>query len=106
MRHFAECWERGDIYVIEVEGARVGMAQLLDHADSIEIGEIQIQPAHQGRGIGSRVLRDTMAGAQVLGKKVSLSTGLQNHRAVSLYERLGFRRVAESETHIHMAYEP
>ena len=47
-----------------------------------------------------------MAQAHRQRKKVSLSTGLKNERAVRLYERLGFKHVSRSDTHIHMASEP
>ena len=57
LRHCAECWERGGISRIEIDGVRVGMIQLFDHPDGIEIGEIQIQPSYQNRGIGARLLR-------------------------------------------------
>jgi ribosomal protein S18 acetylase RimI-like enzyme len=106
LRHCAECWARGGIYCIAVDDERIGMIQLLEHPDAVQIGEIQIQPAHQGRGIGTRLVRDTIALAHAQRKKVSLSTGLQNHRAYALYQRLGFRHVAQTETHNHMEYEP
>ena len=57
LRHCAECWERGGIFCIEVEGVRVGMIQRFENPDSVEIGEIQIEPNHQNQKIGSRVLR-------------------------------------------------
>lgn len=82
------------------------MIQLHEHADRLEIGEIQIQPPHQGRGIGSRLLRDVQVRAHAQGKKVTLSTGLKNLRAVRLYERLGFQHASRSETHFHMHSEP
>jgi GNAT superfamily N-acetyltransferase len=105
LRHCTECWARGGIDCIEVDGERVGMIQLFERPDAVEIGEIQIQPAHQGRGIGTRLLLDTMAWARAQRKKVSLATGLKNHRAFALYQRLGFRHVARTETHDHMEYE-
>ena len=106
LRHCAECWERGEINVIEVDGVRTGMIQLLEDADAVEVGEIQIQPAYQGRGIGTRVLLDTIARAHARRKKVCLSTGLKNRRAFELYQRLGFRRIAQTDTHDHMECEP
>ena len=106
LRHFAESWERGGIDVVEVDGVRVGMIQLLEHPDAIEVGEIQIQPAHQGHGIGTSLLRDTIARAHAQGKKVRLSTGLKNRRAFTLYQRLGFREVAQTDTHHHLECAP
>lgn len=105
-QHCSECWERGDIYIVELESGQVGMIQLHDHADILEVGEVQIQPSHQGRGIGSRLLRDVIARAHAQMKAVSLSTGLANLRAVRLYERLGFQHVSQSETHFHLESKP
>jgi len=103
-RHCAECWKRGGISRIEIDGVRVGMIQLFDHPDSIEIGEIQIQPSCQNRGIGTRLLRVTIDRAHKQHKKVSLSVALKNERAYRLYERLGFQKVAQNETHNLIAY--
>lgn len=106
LRHCSECWERGNIYAVECNGTRVGMIQLFEHADVLEVGEIQIHPSYQCQGIGTRLLRDTIARAHSQRKKVSLSTGLKNGRAVKLYELLGFKHVSQSETHFHLESEP
>lgn len=106
LRHFASTWDRGSIHVVEVDGERVGMIQVFDEDDALHIGEIQVQCEHQGRGIGTRLLVDVMARGRAEGRSVTLSTGLQNHRAVRLYERLGFGHVGRSETHVHMTWEP
>ena len=106
LRHCNDCWERGEIFAIEIDGFRVGMIQLFEYADTVEIGEIQIQPSCQGRGIGTQLLQDTIARAHEQRKKVSLSTGLKNFRAIQLYERLGFTHVAQTKTHYHMEFVP
>ncbi len=82
------------------------MSQLFEDDGAVEVGELQIQPSHQGRDFGSRLLRDTMAKAHSRGRAVVLSTGLQNRRAVALYERLGFTHTARTETHFHMTSAP
>src|SRR6476660_6731346 len=53
-RQFGECLNRGGISIIEVDGAPVGMIQLFDQSDAVEVGEIQIQPSHPNQGIGTR----------------------------------------------------
>jgi ribosomal protein S18 acetylase RimI-like enzyme len=98
-RQFGECLNRGGISIIEVDGVRVGMIQLFDQPDAVEVGEIQIQPSHQNQGIGSRVLKDTIAQVHEQRKKVLLSVALKNERAYRLYQRLGFQRVAHNDTH-------
>lgn len=105
-RHFQASWERGGIDAVEHEGVRVGMVQLSEHEDAIEIHEIQIHPSFQGRGLGSRLLNDILARVHAEQKKARLSTGLKNTRAVSLYHRLGFVEVETTETHIHMESRP
>ena len=105
MRHFSECIERGHISIIEVDGVRVGMVQLFDDAGAVEVGEIQVLPRHQNRGVGTRVLMDIIADADQHLKCVRLSVGLKNDKAFRLYQRLGFRRVDQSETHNHMEYK-
>ena len=105
-RQFTECLNRGGISIIEVDGLRVGMIQLFDQPDAVEVGEIQIQPNHQNQGIGGRVLKDTIARVHEQRKKVLLSVALKNERAYRLCERLGFQRVAHNDTHNLMACDP
>ena len=99
LRHCDECWASGSIYAIEIAGSRVGMLQLFERPDELEVGEIQIAPEHQNKGIGTRIMRDVMARAHAERKKVVLSTGLQNRRAFQLYLRLGFRHAGRTNTH-------
>lgn len=106
LRHFAESWERGNIQTVTIDGERIGMIQLHEYPERLEIDEIQIQPSHQRMGIGSRILRDVIAQSHARQKKVTLSTGLGNAGAVRLYERLGFRHVSRSETHFLMESAP
>jgi len=105
-RQFSECWKRGGISIIEVDGAPVGMIQLFDQLDRVEVGEIQILPSCQSQGIGSRVLRDLIARVHQQQKRVSLSVALKNERGYRLYERLGFQKVGQNDTHNHMACDP
>lgn len=104
MRQFSECVTQGHISIIEVDGERVGMVQLLEKSDAVEVAEIQIDPSHQGGGIGTSVLLDVISDARARGRDVRLSVGLKNQKAITLYERLGFVAVRQSETHCHMRY--
>lgn len=106
VRHTSECWDRGHISILEVGGERVGMIQILDQAGFVEIGEMQIQPSHQGRGIGSRILSDIVDQAHKRGKSVKLSVALENERAYQFYQRCGFQHVAQTETHNQLQCEP
>ena len=104
-RHFAETWRAGHISIISVNGQQVGILQLIERPDSLEVGEIQIRPEHQNAGLGSRVLSDVLEHARQQYKPVTLYLGLKNTRAFELYKRLGFAETGRSDTHIYMRCE-
>ncbi len=106
VRHTSECWGTGHISIIEVDGERVGMIQILDQTGSVEIGELQIQPSHQNRGIGSRILSDVVNQAHKRGKRVTLSVALKNERAYEFYRRCGFQDAGQTDTHNQLQCEP
>jgi ribosomal protein S18 acetylase RimI-like enzyme len=105
-RHLAECIELGEINIIELNGERAGIIQIFDTPDAVEIGEIQVEPERQNRGIGTRVLLDIISAARLVRKPVRLSVALKNDNALRLYTRLGFRQVGRSETHNFMEATP
>ena len=101
-RHLAASIEQGNIKIIQQNGLRVGMLQLVDHHDATEVAEIQIRPEAQGKGLGTAVLNGVIQEARSQLHTVHLSTGLRNEGALRLYLRMGFRLVATSETHFHL----
>jgi ribosomal protein S18 acetylase RimI-like enzyme len=104
VRHCAECWAGGNIQIIEIAGCCVGMLQLFEHVQALEIGEIQLLPAQQRRGLGTHILRDLQARARAQKRELRLAVALKNERARCLYKRLGFEATSQSETHTHMVY--
>jgi len=104
LRHFSEFWEAGGISIVVVDGQPVGVVQLFDSKDVVEIGEIQVLPKHQNRGIGTSIVSDVIESAKKNSKCASLYLGLKNQGALRLYKRLGFEETARSDTHIFMTY--
>jgi ribosomal protein S18 acetylase RimI-like enzyme len=102
----SECWDRGYISVIEVAGERVGMVQMFDRDGFVEVGELQIDPEHQERGIGGRVLSDVVEQAHKRGKTVTASIMRENGRALGFLQRYGFELAEQTETHHRLQYEP
>jgi ribosomal protein S18 acetylase RimI-like enzyme len=73
-----------DIFVVESGGRIAGFLAL----KGSYIDRLYIDPAHQGRGLGTALTRY----AQRLSPAgLELHTHVQNDRARALYERLGFR---------------
>lgn len=91
--------------MVETDGQPVGMIQLREADQHLEVLEIQIHPMSQGTGIGTRLLADIMERAGRQNRDVVLSTGLMNTGAARLFRRLGFEETGRSDSHIHFRYD-
>jgi GNAT superfamily N-acetyltransferase len=98
-RHFEETWAAGQVEVLLLDGEPCGYSVIRLNGTDIEVDELVVEPGHQGRGIGTRVLLDTMELAGSAGVGVRLRTA-QLNRAAGLCRRLGFSEVGRTETHI------
>ncbi|MBJ9966886.1 GNAT family N-acetyltransferase [Burkholderia seminalis] len=93
-----------DDAMIVCEGAAaIGLLKVTRTAAEWHIHQIQILPAHQGRGIGDAVLRALLADAAREHVPVSLSV-LHGNPARRLYERLGFRLASETDTSANLIW--
>ena len=75
-----------EVWVAVAESRIVGIAVL--RGDSLD--QLYVHPAHQGHGIGSRLLEHARRQRRVL----RLSTFQSNQAARGFYERRGFRPIA------------
>ena len=96
------------VRVIVLDGVDVGRLDVQEDDDEIFLALIELAPEHQGRGVGSRLIRDVLDRAD--GKPVVLSVLAVNHRAYRLYRRLGFTEISRDgvapEVRIRMAVGP
>jgi predicted N-acetyltransferase YhbS len=70
----------------------------------IILDNIHIEPAYQGKGIGSLAI-DSLIFKQAREKKVPVCLMvLKNNPAESLYKRLGFRVIGGSDTRLYMGW--
>lgn len=89
--------------IILLSGAPVGLLKVVRSPDSWDLIQIQILPEKQGGGLGSSILGTLLADADEAHASVSLSV-LRANPARRLYERLGFRIVAENDHAYDMLY--
>jgi ribosomal protein S18 acetylase RimI-like enzyme len=65
----------------------------LSHEGQAEFRMLAVSPAHRGRGVGSRLVRECLELAARHGaSSVVISTKAQMHTAQRLYDRFGFQR--------------
>jgi len=79
-----------DIQLLLWHGEPAGMLKWRDEPEAWHIVQVQLLPAHQGRGLASALLGALCAQASAQGRPMLLSV-LGNNPARRLYERLGFR---------------
>ncbi|WP_323121309.1 GNAT family N-acetyltransferase [Burkholderia alba] len=93
-----------DAQIVCVDGEPAGMLKAYREPDAWCVMQIQILPAHQGRGIGAQVLRAVIDEADRQRVPVSLHV-LKGNPARRLYERLGFRVEGETELELLLIRE-
>jgi ribosomal protein S18 acetylase RimI-like enzyme len=100
---FAKLWWPEDTQIIAVDDCEVGWIEAVDEGAEIFLKQMYVAVSHQNQGIGSHVLRSFLD--RWMEKPVKLGV-LKNNPARCLYERLGFRVVAETEMKFLMRREP
>ena len=105
--YFRSRWDLSRRQIIVVDGSDIGVVTLEERPGSVFLALIEIQPAYQGQGIGTAVIREVMANAHRRGLPVELHILKANARARRLYERLGFRLTeARAERYVMRAPVP
>ena len=89
--------------IIEAEGRAVGVVKVLQDGTTWTIDQFQVAPTHQGRGLGTLVLRAVIGDARRAGALLRLSV-LKQNPAARLYARMGFRTLAESNHSYKMTF--
>ncbi len=100
---FAGYYDIDEVRVITVDGQDVGWIQVSHTDEEFCLDQLHLIEAVRDKGIGTVLIKQTIAEAAEEGKNVSLSL-VKGNRAIRLYQRLGFHQVAEDETKIHKRF--
>ena len=95
---FQQKWGEGGFEIVELDDVPIGVVATQWGPDHLFVSEIQIDPAHQGRGVGTRIMDELIAEATSRRLPVRLQV-LRQSRARRWYERLGFAQTGETSTH-------
>jgi ribosomal protein S18 acetylase RimI-like enzyme len=99
--HYAQHYSGLSADVILVDGRPAGRLLVARWEREIRIVDIALLPEFRGAGTGSRLLDRLIAEADAVGKLLSIHVERQNP-AMRLYERLGFRPVAEEGVYLRL----
>ena len=80
--------------IITANGTDVGMLDVERRQGEIYLSRIEIDPGHQGRGYGTRLIGALIDEAAQRGQDLVLDVLAVNQRAQALYQRLGLTEVA------------
>jgi ribosomal protein S18 acetylase RimI-like enzyme len=80
--------------IITVGGADIGMLDVEYSPGEIYIARIEIHPDYQGQGIGTYLISALADEARRKSQDLFLDVLSVNHRAQTLYQRLGLKEVA------------
>ncbi len=108
-----ERWQRGNFleematastWVVQADNEVAGYLQIQNQAERIYLRNIALLPALQGHGVGTRLVGQLQAKAAERGMPIELSVFRINVAARRFYERLGFTRTQDGQTHIGMTW--
>lgn len=87
--------------MIIVEGQTIGCLIVTKKDDGMLIDEIYLEEDYRNQGIGTSCLK------QLLEKYATFYLWVYklNHRAISLYQKLGFQIIMETESRYYMKYK-
>lgn len=79
------------------DGLAVGMFKLVPHtyrsAHIVYLGGVAVDPQYSGKGYGFKMMQHIIAFTKDKGfLRVELSVAIQNEKAISLYEKVGFEK--------------
>ena len=92
--HYKTYSPSADFLLVERDGASIGRLYLQRSADEVRIVDISLLADFRGSGIGTHLIREVLQDAAAAGKPVRLHVDRFN-RALALYSRLGFHRIAD-----------
>jgi ribosomal protein S18 acetylase RimI-like enzyme len=101
---FASLWKPEDTRIITLNGAEIGWVEFRQTGNEVFLKQLYISPAHQRRGIGSRVMRLLLEERRGTAKSMALFV-LKNNPASRFYEQHGFKVIHETHSTLVMRRE-
>ena len=90
--------------ILDESGQEIGLLNKVETDQSIYLLNLLIRNAAQGKGIGTKILKDMIHQSRLTNRKIDLQVFKINNDARKLYQKLGFIVIAETEFHYQMTF--
>ena len=92
--------EIDDYRVICINDKKIGCLLVVNKDDGVLLDEIYLEEKYRNKGIGTSIIKKILSSYNI----VYLWVYKLNTRAISLYKKLGFKIIDETETRYYMKY--
>lgn len=103
--YFQEHLNPDQVQVVVLDDQDIGAVSVEINPEEHFLARLYLLPDYQRRGIGTHLLRSILGQAFAQGLPVTLQV-LKGNPAKRMYERLGFAKIGETETHFLMKAAP
>ncbi len=103
--YYQENYRDAEFSIILLDGQPGGRVYVDRREDEHRIVDIALMPDQRGQGTGGRIMKDLLDEAADAGKIVRIHVEHDNP-AMHLYERLGFKKIGDTEVYFLMEWNP
>jgi len=103
--HYQAKFPDAEHSIILLDDRAIGRLFICRNSLAIDLVDISLLPENRASGIGTGLIEGLLAEARKAGKPVRLYV-FKFNRAIRLYQRLGFKKIGETATHIQMEAPP
>jgi ribosomal protein S18 acetylase RimI-like enzyme len=102
-RHYQTLAVPAEQSIVCCEGQPIGWIVTIHDRQTLRLAEIALLPEQRNSGIGTALIQELLTAAARTGSVVQLHV-LRSNRVISLYQRLGFRAVADDGLYLQMEW--
>jgi ribosomal protein S18 acetylase RimI-like enzyme len=104
-RHYRMLDAPAEQMIVCHDGRPIGWIATIRSGQILRLADIALMPEQRNTGIGTALIQDLLAAAGGTNSVVQLHV-LHNNRVINLYQRLGFRLVADEGMYLQMEWRP
>lgn len=105
LSHYKNSFKDATYQIILYKNQPAGRLYLWESETEIRVIDISLLPRFQGKGIGTKILKDIIKSSEAKNKMVTLHI-IPGNPARKLYDKLGFIHIRDTGIHQYMERKP